>query len=56
MLGAPHDEDAALPKPARDGLVERPSELRRRDSMKRRDAVLKGREGSRRRQRWENGG
>ena len=27
----------------------------RRDSMKRRDALLKGKEGSRRRQRWENG-
>ena len=28
----------------------------RRDSMKRREALLKGKEGSRRRQRWENGG
>jgi hypothetical protein len=27
----------------------------KRDSMKRRDALLKGKEGSRRRQRWENG-
>src|SRR6266536_1521495 len=27
----------------------------RRDSQKRRDALLKGKEGSRRRQRWENG-
>jgi hypothetical protein len=27
----------------------------RKDSMKRRDALLKGKEGSRRRQRWENG-
>lgn len=27
----------------------------RRDSMKRREALLKGNEGSRRRQRWENG-
>lgn len=27
----------------------------RRDSLKRRDALLKGKEGSRRRQRWENG-
>lgn len=27
----------------------------RRDSMKRREALLKGKEGSRRRQRWENG-
>lgn len=30
-------------------------ELRRRDSLKRREALLKGKEGSRRRQRWENG-
>ncbi|KAI9860269.1 MAG: hypothetical protein M1824_003270 [Vezdaea acicularis] len=29
-------------------------ELRRRDSLKRREALLKGKEGSRRRQRWEN--
>lgn len=29
--------------------------LRRRDSLKRREALLKGKEGSRRRQRWENG-
>lgn len=28
--------------------------LSRRDSMKRRDALLMGKEGSRRRQRWEN--
>jgi hypothetical protein len=27
----------------------------KRDSMKRREALLKGKEGSRRRQRWENG-
>jgi len=27
----------------------------RRDSMKRREALLKGKEGSRRRHRWENG-
>ena len=27
----------------------------RRDSLERREAVLKGKEGSRRRQRWENG-
>lgn len=29
--------------------------LKRRDSMKRREALLKGQEGSRRRQKWENG-
>jgi hypothetical protein len=32
-----------------------PSEPRRRDSLKRREALLKGKEGSRRRQKWENG-
>lgn len=30
-------------------------EPRRRDSLKRREALLKGKEGSRRRQKWENG-
>jgi hypothetical protein len=30
-------------------------ELSRRDSLKRREALLKGKEGSRRRQKWENG-
>jgi hypothetical protein len=30
-------------------------ELGRRDSLKSREALLKGKEGSRRRQRWENG-
>jgi hypothetical protein len=33
----------------------RPSKLLSRDSQKRREALLKGKEGSRRRQRWENG-
>lgn len=33
----------------------RPSEPMRRDSLKRRDAFLKGKEGSRQRRRWENG-
>ncbi|KAI9719325.1 MAG: hypothetical protein M1828_006226 [Chrysothrix sp. TS-e1954] len=32
----------------------RPHEPRRRDSLKRREALLKGKEGSRRRQKWEN--
>lgn len=36
-----------IPRPAREPL--------RRDSLKRREALLKGKEGSRRRQRWENG-
>ncbi|KAF2235533.1 hypothetical protein EV356DRAFT_500029 [Viridothelium virens] len=35
------------------GLVRRRSSIQR-DSMKRREALLKGKEGSRRRQRWEN--
>jgi hypothetical protein len=30
-------------------------EPKRRDSLKRREALLKGKEGSRRRQKWENG-
>jgi hypothetical protein len=38
-----------LPKPALS------HKLLRRDSQKRREALLKGKEGSRRRQRWENG-
>jgi hypothetical protein len=38
-----------LPKP-----VLRPK-LLNRDSQRRREALLKGKEGSRRRQRWENG-
>jgi len=32
-----------------------PRKLRRRDSMDRREALLKGKEGSRQRRRWENG-
>ena len=36
------------------GYVHRREPLRR-DSLKRREALLKGKEGSRRRQRWENG-
>ena len=37
------------------GASRSPSEPLRRDSLKRREALLKGKEGSRRRQRWENG-
>ncbi|KAI9753773.1 MAG: hypothetical protein M4579_005007 [Chaenotheca gracillima] len=44
--GEPEDEEVEEGKPAR----WRP----RRDSLKRREALLKGKEGSRRRQRWEN--
>lgn len=50
-----HDSDDDGPAPT--GYVRRKSggEPRRRDSMKRREALLKGKEGSRRRQKWENG-
>lgn len=47
---SPEDASAAIKaalKPRRDAL--------QRDSMKRRDALIRGKEGSRRRQRWENG-
>lgn len=33
----------------------RSGEILRRDSLKRRESLLKGKDGSRRRQRWENG-
>lgn len=39
----------------RAGYVRSRREPLRRDSMKRREALLKGKEGSRRRQKWENG-
>lgn len=48
--GAADDADVLLGYTRR-----RASELRRRDSLKRREALLKGKEGSRRRQKWENG-
>jgi hypothetical protein len=60
-LHIPLDEHAA-PRPIgtnaasgaiRDGYYKR-KEPMRRDSMKRREALLKGKEGTRRRQRWEN--
>lgn len=44
---AQHGSSAASPPKRREPL--------RRDSLKRREALLKGKEGSRRRQRWENG-
>jgi R3H-associated N-terminal domain len=40
-------------EPVRRVLV--PRRVSSRDSLKRREALLKGKEGSRRRQRWENG-
>lgn len=63
-LAIPLDEQAAKRTTAADGVRpmtdasthDRPRrEPLRRDSLKRREALLKGKEGSRRRQRWENG-
>lgn len=62
-LQIPLDEHAeARPTPAATAAKEGGSaayykrkEPLRRDSLKRREALLKGKEGSRRRQRWENG-
>ncbi|KAI9774618.1 MAG: hypothetical protein M1840_002867 [Geoglossum simile] len=51
-LSIPLDEEQPLN--ASTGYLPRRRELLRRDSLKRREALLKGREGSRRRQRWEN--
>lgn len=48
-----HDAPAAAEAPT--GGYYRRKEPLRRDSLKRREALLKGKEGSRRRQRWENG-
>ena len=56
-----HDAPSAAVHPvgasaaAKEGGYYRRKEPLRRDSMKRREALLKGKEGSRRRQRWENG-
>lgn len=56
-----HDAPSAAGHPvgasaaAKEGGYYRRKEPLRRDSMKRREALLKGKEGSRRRQRWENG-
>ena len=50
----PERAPAADASTVRAGYVHRREPLRR-DSLKRRDALLKGKEGSRRRQRWENG-
>lgn len=64
-LAIPLDEQAAAQRTAATGeqrrmldasTSDRPRhEPLRRDSLKRREALLKGKEGSRRRQRWENG-
>ena len=56
-----HDAPPAAAHPvgasaaAKEGGYYRRKEPLRRDSLKRREALLKGKEGSRRRQRWENG-
>ncbi|CZS91335.1 uncharacterized protein RCO7_01568 [Rhynchosporium graminicola] len=55
------NKGVTLSIPIEEDVEERPKKIKgegvakaRRDSMKRRDALLKGKEGSRRRQRWEN--
>ena len=57
-LAIPLDDSASQAQHRRgDGLNQwqRRREPLRRDSLKRREALLRGKEGSRRRQRWENG-
>lgn len=49
------EASAPRAKPEAVHTVYRRREPIRRDSLKRREALLKGKEGSRRRQRWENG-
>ncbi|KAF2805672.1 uncharacterized protein BDZ99DRAFT_424033 [Mytilinidion resinicola] len=49
----PVSHDASAAEAVRAGYVKRRAPIRR-DSMKSREALLKGKEGSRRRQRWEN--
>ncbi len=48
------DEQKSAEEPRKDGYRPRREPLRR-DSLKRREALLKGKEGSRRRRQWENG-
>lgn len=49
-------QPACEPRAAGAAAIYKPrKELVRRDSQKKREALLKGKEGSRRRQRWENG-
>jgi hypothetical protein len=50
IVGHIPEETAQVPK-----VTFRRREPLRRDSLKRREALLKGKDGSRRRQRWENG-
>lgn len=51
--GVADEDDAVEGIDAESEAVKRPPS--RRDSLRRREALLKGKEGSRRRQRWENG-
>ena len=58
LFDIPLDELNAPARPATTAQVHtvyKRTEPVRRDSLKRREALLKGKEGSRRRQRWENG-
>ena len=55
MASYPTSSAAASGTLAETAYGRRNTEPIRRDSLKRREALLRGREGSRRRQRWENG-
>ena len=48
-------DEHAEAKATRPSTYRAPRKLMRRDSLERREALLKGKEGSRRRTRWENG-
>lgn len=54
-LDSAHERDDTNGAPSRPAYKPRKDPLVRRDSQRRREALLKGKEGSRRRQRWENG-
>ena len=62
-LSIPLDENAAKkssvsiqdPRARSTAITPPPRPLSRRDSLRRREALLKGKEGSRQRRRWENG-
>ncbi|KAF2145285.1 uncharacterized protein K452DRAFT_137461 [Aplosporella prunicola CBS 121167] len=53
VLPRGEEADRTAGQAVRSGYIKRKEPLRR-DSLKRREALLKGKEGSRRRQRWEN--
>jgi hypothetical protein len=54
-LDSTREHDDANGKPSKPAYRARKDLLLPRDSQRRREALLKGKEGSRRRQRWENG-